>query len=278
MQGGAGHPSSPDTTRRPLDAWTIAAVTVVAWSISAMLHEGLGHGGTCLLAGAKPLALTSAYFDFDEATASGVDLRWIAAGGTIVNVLVGLPLLLLLPRLRVSSTWRFFLWLAGAQNLLTGFGYLLFSAVGGVGDWAAVIAGLPHAMIWRIAMGIAGAVLYFYVAPRLLLPGLAPFAGEAADRHARARRLTLLPYLVGGATSVAAGAFNPLGIELVLMSSVAAAFGGASLLAWFYPAYARRTASGRPPSLAIPRSRGWMAAAAAALAIFVGVFGRGLRF
>lgn len=278
MHGGGGRPLDIDTTRLRLDVWTIGAMTIVAWSISALLHEGLGHGGTCLLAGAKPLALTSAYFSCDETTASGVDLRWIAAGGTIVNVLAGLPLLLVLPRLRAPSTWRFFLWLVGALNVLTAFGYLLFSAVGGIGDWAAVIEGLPHALGWRIAMGLAGAVLYFYVAPRLLLPGLAPFVGEADDRHARARRLTLLPYLIGGATSVVAGAFNPIGIEIVLISSVAAAFGGASLLAWFYRAYAPRTASGTPPFLGIPRSVGWMAAGAVALGVFVGVFGRGLKF
>lgn len=269
---------SGDTERPPLDVWTVAALTVVAWSISDMLHEGLGHGGMCLLVGAKPLVLTSAYFNFDEKTASSAGLRWIAAGGSLVNLLVGIPLLALLPRWRVPPEGRFFLWLVGAQNLLTAFGYLLYSGVGGIGDWAMVIKNLRHETLWRIAEVIVGAVLYFYVAPKLLLPGLAPYVGEAEDRHARATRLTLLPYLVGGATSVASGIFNPLGVEIVLISSVASAFGGTSLLAWFYRAYAPKPDSGRPPSLGISRSIGWMAAAVAALAIFVGVFGRGLKF
>ncbi len=261
-----------------LDVWVISAITIVAWAVADLLHEGLGHGGMCLLVGAKPLILTSAYFDFDEKTATSAGLRWIAASGSMVNVLVGIPLLLWLPRARVSSTWRFFLWLLGAQNVLTGFGYLLYSSVGGLGDWSVVIRGLSYALWWRIAEGIVGVALYFYVAPKLMLPGLLPFVGQGADRHARAWRVTFLPYLVGGCTSVASGALNPLGVKIMLISSVAAAFGGTSLLAWFYSAYAPKTDSGTPPSLGVPRSRGWMIAAVVALAIFVGVFGRGITF
>jgi hypothetical protein len=243
-----------------------------------MLHEGGGHGGTALLLGVHARELTSAYFNYADG-ASVRDVRLIAAGGAVLNVLVGVPLALALPRLRaLAPALRFFLWLFAALNLLTAFGYLLYSGVAGIGDWAVVIDGLSHAVVLRVSEVLAGALLYFYVAPRLLWPGLAPFVGGGGDRERRARLLTLLPYLVGGATALASGALNPLGIRIMLISSVAAAFGGASLLAWYFPIHAARRPSAAPPSLGLARSHAWIAAAVVALALFVGVFGRGLRF
>ena len=259
-----------------LDRWTIGAIAVVAWTLSDLLHEGAGHGGTALLLGVKAKALTSAYFQYDEEVPR-LTMRLIAAGGAAVNVLVGLPLVAL-SRARLPSRWRFFVWLLAAHNLLTAFGYLLYSGVGGIGDFAVVIDGLPHALVWRIVEVVAGALLYFVAAPILLWPGLQPLVGAAGDREARARTLTLLPYLVGGATAIASGAFNPLGIRIMLISSVAAAFGGTSLLAWYFPMRAGKQDAGAPASLGIARGAGWLVAAAVALAIFVGVFGRGLTF
>jgi hypothetical protein len=42
----------------------------------------------------------------------------------------------------VPSTWRFFVWLLATLNLLTAFGYLLYSGIGGIGDWTNVIDGV----------------------------------------------------------------------------------------------------------------------------------------
>jgi hypothetical protein len=111
------------------------------------------------------------------------------------------------------------------------------------------------------------AVLYFVVAPRLLMPPLEPFLGAGAERRqARARTLSLLPYVVGGLTFVLAGFLNPHGLYLVRISAAAASFGGTSLLAWYPGLWARR-----PPAdpdaapLGVPRSRGWLVTAAIAL-------------
>ena len=59
----------------------------------------------------------------------------ISAAGSIANVVVGLPLLAIGARTR-STRWRYFLWLFAAVNILTAFGYLLFSGIAGVGDWS----------------------------------------------------------------------------------------------------------------------------------------------
>src|ERR1700742_4925029 len=65
------------------DLWTVAAFGVLAYMISNVLHEGLGHGGVAWLSGAHRITVTSTYMD------AGVDTRWILAAGTLVNLAFG---------------------------------------------------------------------------------------------------------------------------------------------------------------------------------------------
>lgn len=260
-----------------IDRWTVAAIGVVAYCAANLIHEAGGHGGACLLVGGKPQILNAIFFDYDEATVSAAGRRFIVAGGSMLNVLVGVGLLALL-RLRLPPRARYFTWLLMTLNFVTAFGYLCFSGVGGIGDWSVVIAGLPHHTLLRVLEVVVGLILYFGVAPLLTWPGIAPFIGGGDDRVQRARRLTLLPYLVGGCTFVAAGLLNPLGWRILLISAVAASFGGSSLLAWFYTMRASQLASGAAPELGIERSRAWIAGAVVCLAIFIGVLGRGITF
>jgi hypothetical protein len=259
-----------------IDLPTVVAIAVLAYASANMVHEGIGHGGAALLLGARPTMLNAIFFNYDEATVSETGQRLISAAGSIVNLLVGLPLVAFLPRVR-SVLWRYFLWLFAAVNILTAFGYLLFSGIGGIGDWSRVIHDYTPTALWRGAMIVAGAVLYFVVAPRLLMPPLDPWLGRIAGvRERRARTLSLVPYLAGGVTLCLAGFLNPLGWKLVLISAAAAAFGGTSLLAW-YPAIPRPPASATSePPLGIPRSPACIAAAAIALLVFVFVFGPGI--
>jgi hypothetical protein len=262
---------------KTLDRWTIAAIGLIAYCAANLIHEAGGHGGACLLVGGKPKILNAIFFNYDESTVSAAGRRFIVAGGSVLNVLVGGVLLLVL-RLRLPPRARYFTWLLMTLNFVTAFGYLCFSGVGGIGDWSVIIEGLPHHTLWRVLEVVAGLILYFGVAPMLTWSGIAPFIGAGPDRVRRARRLTLLPYFVGGFTFVAAGALNPLGFEILLISAVAASFGGSSLLAWFYVMRADKLAPGAPAALGIARSRVWIAAAVVCLAIFVGVLGRGITF
>jgi len=89
--------------------------------------------------------------------------------------------------------------------------------------------------------------------------------------------LCLIPYLAGGVSLVVAGILNPYGLRVVLISAVAAGFGGTSLLAW-YPGIPRTPSAGTPAApLAIERSAAWIAAGAVVLTFFVVVLGPGLR-
>ncbi len=70
------------------DAATIAAISFLAYAISNVLHEGLGHGGACLVVGGKARGLSSTYFDCDTAGLPGWAVRLISAGGTLANLVV----------------------------------------------------------------------------------------------------------------------------------------------------------------------------------------------
>lgn len=259
-----------------IDLPTVIAIAALAYTIANVVHEGLGHGGATLLLGARPTMFNAIFFDYDESTVSRAGQRVIAAAGSLANLAVGLPLLALLPRVR-APRWRYFLWLFAAVNLLTAFGYLLYSGIASIGDWTRVIDGFSPVPLYRAGMIVLGAVLYFVVAPRLLMPPLDPFLGRTHPaRERRARTLSLVPYLAGGVALVLAGLLNPLGMRLVLISAAAAAFGGTSLLAW-YPPIPREPAPETPePPLGIARSPVWMAAAAIVLLVFVFVLGPGI--
>jgi hypothetical protein len=260
---------------------TVAGIAIVAYCLSNFVHEGVGHGYACILAGSKPKVLNAVYFECEESELSLTGKRILAAGGSVANLILAvLALIALKLRKGVLGPTHYFLWLLMSLNFLMPFGYLLFSGLGGFGDWAVVVEGLRPTLLWRAILSIAGAFLYFILAPRLIMPGLNPYLGQGiAERRKRARLVSLAPYLVGGVTFVVAGFLNPESIVLVLVSAAAASFGGTSLLAWF-PGVAderfRESAPTRPAD--IPRSVPWIAAGAVTLVLFVGVLGPGIKF
>jgi hypothetical protein len=50
---------------------------------------------------------------------------------------------------------------APALSLLQATGYLLFSGLGNIGDWAAVVRGWPGGALWRVALATAGGLTYW---------------------------------------------------------------------------------------------------------------------
>jgi|HubBroStandDraft_4_1064222.scaffolds.fasta_scaffold29549_2 hypothetical protein len=265
-------PARQETTDLP-DVLTIIAIAIVATVAADVTHEALGHGGTCLLSGGHPLALSTVHFDCDR------DTRLIAAGGTVANFIAGALFLVASRMLRRASRLGYFLWLAMTINLLEGGGYFLFSGFGNIGDWAVVIQGLPPAWAWRLGLIAIGAVSYWLVV-WFSLHELRPFLGpEGEMRLRRARLLTQIPYFTDGILSCIAGLFNPVGMILVAISAAAASFGGASGLAWMGMLLrgprVRSTEFQMPP---ITRSRGWIIAAGVLAILFIAVLGPGLRW
>src|SRR5215510_8483656 len=75
-------PSLPDLV-------TVTGIALVAYAVSNVLHEAVGHGGACIALGGKPIALSSVHFECGQEAMSAFARRGVAAAGTIVNFIVG---------------------------------------------------------------------------------------------------------------------------------------------------------------------------------------------
>jgi hypothetical protein len=243
---------------------SIVSMAVIAVCLATALHEGVGHGVTAWLRGDVVTELTSNHLSSVRPD------RLVDAGGTLANLIVGFISMMISVASGRHANRRYFFWIFGTLNLLSGAGYFLFSGVLGVGDWEQVIAGLPHYAMLRVVMAILGAALYVSLL-RLIAREIHPFIASRQDYNTLAR----LAYLSACALDCLAGAFDPLGVHLLLISTIPAVFGGFSGLLWadvFLPKfYVER------PLIVRPSRALWMTAAVVA-ALFVGVLGRGVEF
>ena len=269
-------PAKPAATQSgpvPSDAPTVIGIALIAYMLATMLHEGVGHGGACLLIGGKNVLITTVSAD------CSADNRLVTAAGTLINVAAG-ALFFALGRItpRTSPGLKYFLWISMTINLFTAAGYFAFSGVGGFGDWAELIKGLGHEWLWRVGMTIFGAAAYMLVV-RFSLLELRPLIGsDRKQRFLRAVELSKLPYFAGGTLSCVAGALNPNGWILVALSAAAFTFGGTSGLLWMIYWLDRIPLGSVPEPVPIPRSWPWIATACMLALAFVVVLGPGLRF
>jgi hypothetical protein len=243
---------------------TVAGIALAAYVACDLIHEVLGHGTASFLTpGVRALSLSSV------ALQSSGPSRFVSAAGSIANVLAGVVALLLARRRRGFDAMRYFLILLGALDLLNGTGYLLFSAILEIGDWAAVVRGLEPAWAWRVGLGVVGAATYagsmLVIAKEFARAGVAP---------AEMRRLLFPAYVAGGLLLVAAAAMNPIDPMLILTSGASAGFGAmAGLLA--VPALAARRGA-YAGGATLPRSAPWMIAGAVTGLLFIFVVGQGI--
>jgi hypothetical protein len=265
--------SPPSRAATKPDVLTIAAIAIVAAVIADFIHEGLGHGGMCVATGGQPLVLSTVHFD------CSADTRLVAAGGTLANLIFGTLSWGAVRAVKHSAPWRYFFWLLMTFNLFDVGGYFLFSGIGNIGDWAAVVAGWQPAWSWRVGLAALGIVTYFLFFVPLSLRELLPFLGKDAKiRVRRARQLTLVPYLTAGVLSCVAGALNPVGPLLLLISASAASFGGHSALAWMWSLlHSPRIPSSEFQMPEIERSRGWIISAVVLAIGFIAGLGPGVN-
>src|SRR5262249_4780047 len=154
IRGREVRPNMKPANESSIDTATVIAISALAYTIANMVHEGLGHGGAALLVGARPTMLNAIFFNYEESTTSEAGRRLIAPAGSMANLVVGLPLLAIAPRVR-SPQLRYFLWLFAAVNILTSFGYFLYSGAAGIGDWSRVFDGLAPAWVCRGGLIVA---------------------------------------------------------------------------------------------------------------------------
>jgi hypothetical protein len=243
-------------------------MAVLAIAASSLLHEGLGHGVTAWLRGDIPTLLSSNHFD---------DLRpdrLVDAAGTLVNLAAGSIAIFASTLVTRHINLRYFLWLLGSLNLMSGAGYFLFSGTLGLGDWQDVIRGWPHYVALRIAMALFGVVLYFLVVA-LIARLLRPFCPDRTRHHSIYNTVGRLPYYAACVFYSLAGAFDPLGIRMLLLSTIPAAFGGHSGLMWadsLLPTHSTET------PLTVSRAPAWWVAALAIGPAYIFLLGRGIHF
>jgi hypothetical protein len=273
--------SSEQSTAVPKsDLVTVAAISIVVCALASVLHEGLGHGGACLLVGGRPQQLSSMDFVSDTSGLPDWTNRVIAAGGTVVNLAAAAIALTAMRRTQNALPhFRYALWLFATVNLFEGTGYFLYSGVAGIGDWVAVIRGLNPTWLWRVVLAVGGGVTY-WLSVWLALVQLGPFIGaDPTDRLRRAYSLTLIPYFTGAALSIGAGLLKPHGLLLVAISAAAASLSGTCGFAWgpqlLHGDFIPPSAEG---PIVITRSWPWIILAIAVAVPFVAVLGPGIRF
>ena len=242
---------------------TIISMAVVALGTAVLLHEGLGHGVTAWLRGDIPTELTSNHLSSVRPD------KWVSAGGTLVNLAVGALALLAARAAGTRANLRYFCWILAAKNLFPGAGYFMFSGLTGFGDWQEVIRGWPHEGIWRIGMTIFGVAFYMLVA-RLLAVEIRPFIARRSMYNVVGR----LPYVAACLFSCAAGAFDPLGMKLFLVSTAPAAFGGSSGMLWLDSLMPRKQPD---QPLIVHRSPTWWVFAAIFAVAYILILGRGIK-
>jgi hypothetical protein len=269
---------SPPTAAVPpfADALTLAAVGVIAYVLSTLIHEAVGHGGACLLSGKTVIVISTVHMQ------CSVDSRLVQAGGTLANFAAA-ALFFALQRSasRSAPVLRFFYWLSMTINLLMATGYFLFSGIGAFGDWADFIAGLGPQRALRIALTVLGGLGYLLSAWLALLAMRPLIGSDPVQRIVRTRRLTHIPYVVGGALACIAASRNPAGWYLIALSAAASTFGGTSALLWMHHwlrDQKRFPLGSELEPVPIARSWPWITAAVAFALVFIVVIGPGVRF
>jgi hypothetical protein len=243
---------------------TIISMAVISSALATLLHEGAGHGVMAWLRGDIPTELTSNHLSSLHPD------KWVEAGGTLVNLFAGTCSLLASTIAGNRANLRYFLWIFAALNLLPGAGYFLFSGIFGFGDWYQVIRDLPHQAALRTGMTLFGALLYLLVVRLLAITGR-PFVTERPSYNTVGR----LPYYAACLLSCAAGALDPLGLQLFFVSTVPAAFGGSSGLMWADSLMPRAFPN---RNLVVHPQPAWWIAAVVLGTAYIVVIGRGIQF
>src|SRR5262245_39660166 len=148
---------------RGIDRLTLVAIAIVAYALANLIHEGLGHAGTCAAVGGRVTALSAVHAQCAAEDRGFLANALVMAAGTLANLLAGAAAWLLLRRQEARLiSWRYFLWLFMTLNLLQGTGYWLFSGMANVGDWAQLVADLEPSWLYRVILAIVGGAGYWW--------------------------------------------------------------------------------------------------------------------
>ena len=260
------------------DWLAIAAITAIAVSVTITFHEGI-HALICVGMGGDLLSLSALSIECNYA--SPIHRRIVAGSAAIGNIILGL---LILPYSRRtthnSNEYRFFIWLFMCMNFMNGAGYLMFSGIANVADWAVVIDGWEPHWLWRVILTLVGTVLYTFFVWLSLKEWGKIVGGESPENLQRSLALGLTAYFTVIVVVAAAGAMLPEGlISPAGIFGLIGVAGGLSPLAWMMGWFRADMFKKHPgKALTIHRKWIWLAVAAVALIIYVLILAPTLYF
>ena len=149
---------------RSINALTVVSIAIVSYLLAVpIIHEGLGHGLTAAVLGAKGIRLTSAAVFYDDQSVPQEKSRILSIAGPVTSLLCGL-LLAIFHRYNRSKNaeFRYFVWLTAYVCLFQGGGYLMALSFVPFGDIDLFVKGLDYEFAWRLALSISGADYIFY--------------------------------------------------------------------------------------------------------------------
>ncbi|MFZ1700484.1 MAG: hypothetical protein WBO10_15685 [Pyrinomonadaceae bacterium] len=181
------------TDKEKLITW--ATIGVLAYIISDIVHEAIGHGGTAILFGNQITLLSSVYFRSEPRNI--ID----SIGGPIANLCFSIVAFFVLKK--AKNIWAIlFLIHVLTYNLFWFAGTIISSAVFKTGDWTFAIRSLNAGQSDRYILFIAGATIY-YLAFRFLNARLRQIVGE----NALTRQDFVFPFLFASISAFVAGLF-----------------------------------------------------------------------
>ncbi len=249
------------------------ALAAIVWVAAAVLHEGMGHGLACKAMGGIPTDWSSFHFECDRRSMSAAAGRFVSGAGTLVNI--GLATLgWIWWRLGETAGARLAAWILFVINGLTSFGYLIFSAAFGIGDWngAGVMAGVADPSLARGVLALVGIGGYYAIvrmSARMVSPML-----PGPEKAAAARRLNATIWATTGAVSLLAALSAGADWRSTIGASMGVALGGnAGLLS--IARFLKPSSASQPEVM----DRNWLlrSAALVTVAAFATVMGPSLR-
>ncbi|QES87376.1 hypothetical protein [Rhizosphaericola mali] len=129
----------------------LATTGILAYVIADIIHEVIGHGGTCLIFRNKIELLTSVYFKSRPGNIL-VDI-----GGPTANLIFGILTFYILTR---TSFAKLFFFQVTAYNLFWFSGTILHSAISKTGDWTYAIKEIISEPYSRISLITTGILFY----------------------------------------------------------------------------------------------------------------------
>jgi len=258
-----------ESSRSATNVLGIAGVGALVYVLADLLHE-LGHlAATLLPLGVEPISIST--IGVSSYGSSAI----VALTGPVVNLVLALALFFANAR-SLPPAWRYFAWLFGSVNLFNAIAYLPFSALLGSGDWAVVFNAIADPSLWRPLVGLVGLVLYV-ASVRVSVRSLRELCSSGVVASANIESYCMLTYWTGGLVLTAGAVFNPISPWYILTSGAAAGF-GAMLGLVFVPKFVQRAAAPESSSVEfLQLAWPWMAAGAAAIVVFIGIFGPGIR-